>query len=344
MLNRPPYSNLNDFSCLQKFKKITVPVFLVILSHIVSYNVHAQAGTPVSPKTIEFFHAIRSGSASELERQLANGASANDSIASYTVLMAATLSGTAEQMKILIDHGANVNYQTDRGVTALWLAVPDWDKTVLLLDHGADVHHKVENYGILVKAAMIPGSIKICHLLIDRGVDPKKSSTDNLLLYNAAFGGDTSIIRLLLNSGLNPNDTVSYGDYPINAALNYRNADAVKMLVENGADVNSQPKSFFLESFIGFTPLMFAAVSNDKRSFYYLLDHGANTNLKNKKGFTALMLLQQSENDDPEMTLALIKHGAITSEKAIDGTDALYYAKRKGNTQSVELLKKYATK
>jgi serine/threonine-protein phosphatase 6 regulatory ankyrin repeat subunit A len=163
-------------------------------------------------------------------------------------------------------------------------------------------------------------------------------------LYNAAFGGDTSIIRFLLNSGLNPNDTVSYGDYPINAALNYRNADAVKMLVENGANVNVQPKSFFLESFVGFSPLMFAAVSNDKRSFYYLLDHGANTNLKTKKGFTALMLLQQSENDDPEMTLALIKHGAITSEKAIDGTDALYYAKRKGNTQSVELLKKYATK
>jgi hypothetical protein len=39
-------------------------------------------------------------------------------------------------------------------------------------------------------------------------------------------------------------------------------------------------------------------------------------------------LLQQSEYDDPEMTLALIKHGA-QYEKANDGTDALYYAKEK---------------
>jgi ankyrin repeat protein len=134
-------------------------------------------------------------------------------------------------MKILIDHGANVNYQTHRGVTALWLAVPDWDKTILLLEHGADVQHKVEGYGILVKLAAIPGSIKIFRLLIDRGADPKKSSADNLILYNAGSGGDTAIIGFLLRTGLNPNEPVSFGDYPINAAINYRNS-CVKMFVK----------------------------------------------------------------------------------------------------------------
>jgi uncharacterized protein len=322
-----------------------IPLIMLTILSFISFRLSAQAQNQTSnPKAIELFDVIRSGNASKLEQLLANGTSANDSLSGYTALMAATLNGSVEQMKILIDHGANINYQTKRGVTALWLAVPDWDKTILLLEHGADVQHKVEGYGILVKLATIPGSIKIFRLLIDKGADPMKSSADNLLLYNAGSGGDTAIIGLLLSAGLNPNDSVFFGDYPINAALNYRNAGAVKMFVENGANVNVQPTTPTMEWFSGFTPLIFAALSNDKQSFYYLLAHGSNVNLKTKKGYTALMLLQQSEYDDPEMTLALIKHGATISEKANDGTDALYYAKRKGNSQSVELLKKYADK
>jgi ankyrin repeat protein len=321
---------------LSRFKKIISFLALVILG----FDLSAQPFTALPiVKSNKFFDVIRTGDAKALERALTNGANANDSLNSYSALMAATLNGTVEQMKILIDHGANVNYQMSGGITALWLAVPDWDKTILLLDHGADAQHKVENYGILVKVAAIPGSIKIIRLLIDKGADPKKMADDNYLLYCASSSGDTSIIGLFIRYGLNPNDTLSFGDYPIIAAINYRQFDAVKMLVEHGANVNAQPNSF---SFLDISPLMFAALSNDKKSFYYLLEHGADTNLKNKKGYTALMMLQQCDNDDPEMTLALIKHGANVSKKAIDGTDALYYAKRKGNTKSVEILKTYA--
>lgn len=335
---------MKNYSWPFYFKKSKVLIFLVLIQ-LVALELSAQPfSAPPAAKSNKLFDIIRTGDAKALEQALANGADANDSLNSYSALMAATLNGTIEQMKILIDHGANVNYQMSGGITALWLAVPDWDKTMLLLDHGADAQHKVENFGILVKASLTPGSIKVFQKLIEKGADPKKTCNDNYLLYSAAFGGDTAIIRLLLSYGLNPNDTVSYGDYPINAATNYNNFEALKMLVENGANVNVQPKSFTLQSFIGVTPLMYVATSNEKRSFYYLLDHGANPNLKTKFGYTALMMLQQSENDDPEMTLALIKHGAVVSEKANDQTDALYYALRKGNTKSVEILKQYAGK
>ena len=63
--------------------------------------------------------------------------------------------------------------------------------------------------------------------------------------------------------------------------------------------------------------------------------------LRSKNGVTALMLLQQSDSDDPEMTLALIKHGARVGDKQPDGSDALYFAKQKGNTPTVALLQKY---
>lgn len=296
-------------------------------------------------KTALFFQAIRSGKTEELQRQLTTGVNANDSLDGYSALMAATLNGSVEQMKILIAHGANVNYQSSNGSTALWLAVPDWNKTKLLLDNGADVNHTIEGYGILVKLAAIPGSIKLFRLLINRGADLKKSAPDNYLVYNAAASGDTAILGFLIRNGFNVNDSVAIGDYPINNAELYRTFATLKMLVDNGANVNvSQWIPSGLDAFKGCTPLMFAAVGHDKPSFLYLLEHGADPNARNKLGYTPLMLLAQSETDDPEMTLALIKRGADVSAKAQDGTDALYYAKAKGKTPSVALLEKYAKK
>ncbi|MGH2563538.1 MAG: ankyrin repeat domain-containing protein [Ginsengibacter sp.] len=316
-----------------------IPILMLTLS----FNLFAQQ--VVSDKTNVLFQAIRSGSTEQLQQQLANGADANDSLDSYSALMAATLNGSFEQMKILIEHGADVNYHSSDGTTALWLAIPDWDKTKLLLDNSADVNHKIGDYGILVKLAAMPGTIKLFHLLIDKGADLKKSAPDNYLVYNAASSGDTAILGFLLRSGFNVNDTVSFGDYPINNAEAFRTFATLKMLVDNGANVNvKQYISFGLDALKGFTPLMFAAVSHDKPSFLYLLEHGADPNAKNKQGYTPLMLLEQSETDDSEMTLALIRHGAIVSEKAQDGTDALYYAKEKGNTPSVALLEKYLKK
>jgi len=312
---------------------------------VLMFSLSLFAQQPASSKTAALFHAIRSGSAYELQKQLANGANANDIMNSYSALMAAALNGSVEQMKILIDHGANVNYQSSDTTTALWLAVPDWDKTKLLLDNGADPNHKIHGYGVLVKLCAMPGTINVIHLLIDRGADLKKSSSDNYLVYNAAASGDTAILGFLLKSGFNVNDSVWIGDYPINNATAYRTFATLKMLVDNGANVNvKQWISFGLDAFKGFTPLMFAAVAHDKPSFLYLLEHGADPNARNWQGRTPLMLLAQSETDDPEMTIALIKHGARVSDLAPDGTSALHYAKQKGNTQSVALLEKYASK
>jgi ankyrin repeat protein len=331
---------VNKFLCINTFKN----VMMVLLTLLFSFNLFAQpSATPVSNKTAALFQAIRSGSTEQLQQQLSNGADANDSLNSYSALMAAALNGSLEQMKILIAHGAQVNYQSSDGTAALWLAVPDWDKTKLLLDNGADVNHQVQGYGVLVKLAAMPGSLKLFHLLIEKGADLKKSAPDNYLLYNAASSGDTAIVGFLIRSGFNVNDSVAIGDYPINNAEAFRTFATLKMLVDNGANVNvRQWIPFGLDAFKGMTPLMFAAVAHDKPSFLYLLEHGADPNAKNKQGYTPLMLLEQSETDDPEMTLALIKHGAVVSQKAPDGTDALYYAKGKGNTPSVALLEKYA--
>ena len=292
-----------------------------------------------------FFDAIRSASADQLKNALDQGASANDSLMGYSALMTAVLCGTLDQMGLLIDHGARVNDTTTSGINALWIATPDMDKMTLLLNHGADIHHKIDGYGILAKLVTIPGTLNILQFLMSKGADPATSCPDNLLLYNAAASGDTVLLGFLLGLGLNVNDTTVFGEVPLNGALSFRTAATAKMLVEHGANVNFQnlhePN---LPALIGFTPLMNAALANDKESFLFLLDHGADPNLRSKNGSTALILLQQSDCLDPQMTLALINHGARVQDKTPDGTDALFYAREKGNTATVELLEKYLQK
>jgi uncharacterized protein len=298
-----------------------------------------KAQTAVSNQAL--FDAIRSGSSDNLKKALADGAGSNDSLMGYSALMVATLNGTADQMKILIDHGANVNWPGADSVTALWLAIPDMEKTQLLLDHGADPQHKIKGNGILVKLAAIPGTTALFQLLMAKGVDPKTNALGNFILYNAASSGDTALVGLLLRTGLKVNDTTAFGEVPLNASI-FRTFATIKMLVDNGANVNFQNlKEHAFPQLTGLTPLMNAALSNDKRSVLYLLDHGADPNLRNKSGFTALMLWEQSDGSDADVTQALIDHGAKVTDKAPDGTDALYYAMEKGNTPTVALLKKY---
>jgi ankyrin repeat protein len=291
------------------------------------------------PSTGRLFETIRSGNTAALEQQLSAGASPNDSLDGYSALMAATLDGSAEQMLLLIRHGANVNFENSRHITAIWLAVPDREKVSLLLDHGADVNHPVEGYTVLTKCATSPGSADLIRLLISGGADPRKSAPDNSLLYEAAESGDTAILGLVLRLGFHVNDTTAFGDYPINSSLSFRTYPTLKMLVDSGADVNA--RSMYLRVFpsqVGITPVMAAALNADRASVDYLLDHGADPNLKTRMGMTALMFLQQSETDEPDITLDLLRHGADPAVKMPDGSDARSFALRSGFTKSAALL------
>jgi ankyrin repeat protein len=299
----------------------------------------STATSPGNPIDTALFRVIRSGDATALKQKMTAGADANATMNGFSALMIATLSGTVEEMQVLLDHGAKVNYADDDSITALWLAVPNETKTLLLLDHGADPNMlSKEHYTALVKLVSFPGTTPLFKKMVAHGADPKRSARDNTLLYLAASSNDTALVGTILSLGFRPNDTIAIGDYPISSALSYRGFLTVKMLVDNGADVNVVTPNTFLPDLIGLTPLMLAALNDDEPSFYYLLNHGANVNAKCKKGYTALMCLQQSEIDHPALTQALLEHGALASEKTKSGIDALSLARKKGNTRSAELL------
>jgi len=321
------------------------PVAFFFMTTIFPLAGFTQSAAPADSLNQQIFQVIRSGKADRLNDLLSAGANPNTADHGMTALMAGALNGTKEQMELLISRGAAVNAIDSDGITALWYSVPDYDKINLLLQHGADPRlHSKEGYTVLAKLANYPGTSNIFRLLMAHGANPRNSEPDNTLLYNAASSGDTALASMLLKNGLNINDTVALGDYPINSALNFRCFAMVKMLVDRGADVNRTPMHFPLDLINGITPLMFAAVSNDSLSFFYLLDHGADPGAKSKRGYTVLMYVQQAEKEEPAMTRALLDRGADPLVKAPDGTDALSLARLKGNTQTFGMLKEYTHK
>jgi ankyrin repeat protein len=258
----------------------------------------------------------------------------------FSQLMNATLTGSLDDMRHLIDQGAKVNYADADSLTALWLAIPDSARTELLLQHGADPSLlSKDHYSPLVKLVNFPGTTNLFRDLVAHGADPKKAAPDNSLLYMAAATGDTALVGLLLRYGFLPNDTVFYGDYPLNSATSFRTFATVKMLIDNGANVNVALPKAVLPNVRGMTPLMLAAVADDERSFYYLLDHGADVNARSATGYTALMYLELAETDHPALTRALLDHGANPHEKDNNGDDPYTMASKKGNTASAQLLK-----
>lgn len=80
---------------------------------------------------------------------------------------------------------------------------------------------------------------------------------------------------------------------------------AVKVLIENGADVN-------LKS-MGLTPLMFAARHNKSEIATLLIQHGAKLKAKSKNGFTALKYAEISGAKD---SFKVIKK-AIETQKSL---------------------------
>ncbi|MEP6749602.1 MAG: ankyrin repeat domain-containing protein [Bacteroidota bacterium] len=320
-------------------------LFLLLAGLLTSNAGMAQSSAATdSIRNQALFNNIRLDDTAQTGLLLRQGASPNGLMNDYSALMAATLSGSTACMKQLIEHGANVNYFNKDSISAIWLAVPDMDKTSLLINSGAQVQQRSrEDNTVLVKLASIPGSAPVFELLIHNGCNLQKSGTANDMMYNAAGSGDTALLGLLIRNGVSVNDTSSGGDYPVNSATSYRCFNSLKMLVDNGAAVNVSPKHAGLPLFNGVTPLMWAAVSNDKPSFYYLLDHGADAKAISPGGYTTLMFLAMSEQDEPAMAEALIKHGADPVVKALDETDALQHERIRGNTRSASLLTKYIT-
>ncbi|RYP49043.1 hypothetical protein DL769_011135 [Monosporascus sp. CRB-8-3] len=235
----------------------------------------------------------------------------------------------------------------------------------LLLRFGANPDATGREYGNALTAAAYDGNIHIVNNLLNYNADV--NSPDGWALQTAAAKGHTEIVDLLLNHGADVNAYTTHDGMPqgtaLQAAVEAGNGEIVDLLLEHEADPNlgggeltcpiiaaaKKGEKDILERLINAkadvdvfggphmsSPLTYAAMSLPQSSIRSLLDAGANINLADNDGDTALILA--SWVGEAEIVQCLLDRGADVLHRDNAGKNALQRALEGEKPECVNIL------
>ena len=233
-------------------------------------------------------YAVRANDLDSVKALLAAGADINQTSGyGWSPLLVATQNRFYQLGAYLLDHGANVNLPNKGGWTPLYLATdnrniesgdypvrkPDMDHLdyiKLLLDHGADVNARMKD------------STETRTVFTNQWLDENGATA----FLRASQSGDIVLMKLLLAHGADPNINTVLHVTPLQVAagigwvegITYEwspqaTLDAVKMLIDLGADVNAQADT-------GRTAMHGAAHKGRTDVIQVLYDHGAKLDIR----------------------------------------------------------------
>jgi ankyrin repeat protein len=272
-------------------------------------NAHLLSGeTPL-------MEAARRDNLETLRLLLASGADPNtrEVNGGQNALMWAISQRHAAVAEELVRRGADIHARSKRGFTALMFAAQqgDADSVRILLGAGAKPNDVMPRTGLtplLIASAM--GRTKAAALLLDKGADANVVDANGFtsLHYAAKRRGAVAIVSALLAHGAKPNvrlkqekptvtvnGIVLQGATPLALAADINNLDAVKALVDGGADP-------LIPTEQGTSPLMLAAGAGTDtvrsrspaeraiaiQTVRFLVAQGADVNAAGQFGWTAL--------------------------------------------------------
>jgi len=159
--------------------------------------------------------------------------------------------------------------------------------------------------------------------------------TDGELLNRAAEIGRKDAIKVLIERGADVDARDSDGDTALMKAAVTGRDEIVVLLLANGADINARDP-------YGWTPLTILAGTDPKaKTVNLLLDHKADINATDNQGLTPLMVASWVGND--EVIALLLARGTNVNARDNEGNTALIMASRddaKGTKKTIELLVK----
>lgn len=264
-----------------------------------------------------------------------SGADANiDSRYPYRpALTEAAMNGDEKLTEALLKVGADVNKADFDGKTALQFALGrnEREKAAKLLYSAGGRLGKIskdDQVNPMMDHACSLGFTEVVSQLIQYGVKPNAHFATM-----AAQEGKSEVLKLLISAGLDVNQKNDKGDAVLFSAVSSGDVDCVKILVENGADINFEKKS---EKGSTGPALILASLAGRLPVVQYLAKSGADLDIQNSFGETALMLAAAKGHYD--IVDFLIKSGANINKQKKAGTTAIKFAAGIGNTEILEAL------
>ena len=211
--------------------------------------------------------------------------------------------GLYKLSRLYLEHGANINMNTEGSGSPLHAAIVGADARIvqLLIDNGADVSafkthawtdSPVGYLNALQFAAYCCNEDALRILIaMDTNTDAKSDRYGQVLIAATYDLADTKILHMLLEAGADVN-TQSLDGTALCAACLLKTSDqtqVVELLLGKGANPN-------LRGGVMDTPLHAATLQKDNYLIEQLLDHGAEREVEDRYGWTPLQCARTTRN------------------------------------------------
>jgi ankyrin repeat protein len=229
------------------------------------------------------------------------GANVNNSKDTYCALSTALRQDVLDRrfdiVQLLVGNDASVNaVDSDDGSPlqlACWLDGPDQLTIVdLLLQHGADVNYEDKQGSRPIDIAITKVDAALLRRLLEEETIDFHSPTHVMWTPLKASHNNEDLTRILLEKGAEPNYSPNKTEPPITAAVRAGNLGVVQLLLEYGSSID--PPEHLKDDEI-WEPLEVAVVFGKADIIRILCDNGANVNRQWDNGRT---LLHKAMRDD----------------------------------------------
>ena len=232
-----------------------------------------------------------------------------------SALTKAVKAGDLQAVRTLVKQGADVNVKSGDGSTPLlWAADGGAHEIARALVAAKAKVDVATDLGVtpLLQAARV-GDATMVDILLRAGANPSLAHPDGETpLMAASRSGSVAAVKALLARGAKVNDADRFqSQTALMLAAAQGHVDVAGVLLEAGADANKQAHATSLATRKnadhptgGFTALMWAARNGNEAMVRRLATGGANLNLKNGDGASAMMIAIWNDRFDMAATLA----------------------------------------
>jgi ankyrin repeat protein len=206
-----------------------------------------------------------------------------------------------DKIKKFISEGFDINSKGSSGKTPLLSSSLNYENLKVLIELGADINSiddNGENALFLIAHFDIPGVEQCIDLLIKSGINVnEKNKNGKTPLMEAGVFGNLTLVKELIKSGANlqendnneNNTLLNVVFMQVQESYKKKKAEIISLLISNGCDINCLDKN-------GSTPLIIAVENENVEIVKVLLKLGAKKQINNNKGENVFTIVNKLKN------------------------------------------------